>query len=409
MKKVYMLLGIAFMFLLIHFTYIWFSKGRNVSYTINKDDKKFLIQESYTKNYKNDYPNYYIEINVDGNVFNFEMPDSFSSNSYIVSDIKYFKNNKYECVLPIFSDEKVMTDVLCLVDSTLYHYSDLQNQSLELDNFVNSIDGLYSISMDTLKIKNINVYIDNLDPNSYIILNNYHGIDILYSKKMESVSLFNQDVYTQKLKTMVGKYYIVANYNEEHDFHEIYRVDITSGKVSKIISDIAISFDSYIQGVVGNEIYLFDKDSKRQYVIDVKNKTVTLNGTVKTGIDYYSNGKFSNVNTYQAYTKELYFEIYPQYDNTLQVGHKYSGYYYTYVLGADSNNVVLHSHVQNKKLKTQAFTVTDTSKILYMNSNAYYIENDMLYEYDPLYGKKPLLQNSEWKFNTSLSIFVYSK
>lgn len=408
MKKKYALVGIIFVFLLFYFMYIWFSKGRNVSYTVKNGDKSFFVQESYTKNYKNDYPNYYIEITIGESVFNFEIPNSFSSDSYIVSDIKYFKNNKYECILPIFSDDKVMSDVLCFIDSTLYHYSDIKNQSLELDNFVNSLDGLYRMSNDFVIFNNMKIYSDNLDKESYIVLTNYNGIDIVHYDKIESINLFSKDIYTQKLKTMVGKYYVVANYDESHDFHEILVVDITTKKVSKIITDTAISFDSYIQGVVDNEIYLFDRDAKRQYIIDVENKSVILNGTVKTGIDYYSNHKFSNLNAYDAYSDDLYFEMYPMENGLLQVGNKYSGYYYSYI-PLNSSYIIKHMHVQNKKIKTYAFTITDTTKILYTGLNIYYIEDDILYMYDHLYGKRNLIQNPEWKFNTSLAVFVYKK
>lgn len=413
MKKRYLICGLIFLCLLGHCAYVWFSKGRTVSYEIKNEGIKFKITEAYTKNYKNEYPNYYIEIMVDKKIFNFELPNSFSGDSYIVNDIKYFKNDTYTCVLPIFNGEKIMSDILCLKDSTLYHYQDLQNESLELDKFASSVLKNTREDTSSIKMNNLQVYPDNLNKGMYLVLTNYHGIDIIHSKKLETVSLFEEDIYTQKIKVQVGKYYVIADYNQKHNFHEFYRVDVTTKKITKIVSDAAISFDSYIEGVVGDDIYLFDKDSKKQYKINVKNKTVVLNGTVKTGIEQYSNGKFKNINAYEAYTNELYFDKYPVKDiaslKVIQVGHKHSGYNYMYTPLPNGKYKVLHSHVQNDTVKTYAFTISDVNQIWYASTGVYYIEGDILYYYSPLYGTKPLLQNNEWNFNTSLSAYIYEK
>lgn len=77
----------------------------------------------------------------------------------------------------------------------LYHYSDLKNESLELDKFASSY--LTNIQSKTLKINNLELYTNNLDKNKYMIVTNYHGIDIINSNKLKSVSLFENDVYTQ--------------------------------------------------------------------------------------------------------------------------------------------------------------------------------------------------------------------
>lgn len=413
MKKRHLIYGLIFLCILLHFTYVWFSKGRSVSYVINKDDIKFNIKESYTKNYKNEYPNYYIEITVDKNTFNLEVSDSFSSTSYIVDDVKYFENDTYTCVLPIFNGEKIMSDILCLKDSVLYHYTDLQNESLELDKFASSIQKTIPEDSSILVMNNLKLYTDNLDKNIYLVLSNYHGIDIIHSKKLETISLFKNDIYTQKIKTQVGKYYVVADYNESHDFHEFYRVDITTKKVSKIISEAPISFDSYIQGIIGDVIYLFDKEAKKQYKIDVKNKTVILNGTIKTGIEQYDDGTFRNINAYEAYTNEILFDIYPsknvESSKIVRVGNKYSGYNYMYTPLNTGEYIVSQFHVQNNKIKTYAFATSDISRIFYTTSGIYYIDEDTLNYYNPLYGVKPLLKNNEWKFNTSLFAYAYEK
>ena len=43
-------------------------------------------------------------------LFNLEVSNSFKGASYIIEDIKYFKNDTYECVLPIFNGNKISTN-----------------------------------------------------------------------------------------------------------------------------------------------------------------------------------------------------------------------------------------------------------------------------------------------------------
>ncbi len=411
MKKRYLVFSVIIIFVLFHFAYVWLSKGREVLYDIKGSSGTFKVKEVYTKNYKNDYSNYYIEIQSKTGLFNFEVSNSFKGVSYIIDDIKYFKNDTYECVLPIFNGNKILSDILCIKNNMLYHYSDLKNESLELDKFASSY--LTNIQSKTLKINNLELYTNNLDKNKYMIVTNYHGIDIINSNKLKSVSLFENDVYTQNLKAQVGKYYVVADYNEDYDFHIFYRVDVTNNRISKIISDDAISLDSYIEGVVDGNIYLFDRDAKKQYKIDVFNKSVTLSGNTKKGILYYENGKFSNMSAYQALQKDIMFKIYKEdkTDNELlvQVGNKYSGYIYKYNSLEDGNYNVSSMHVQNQKVELNAFNLANCDRIFYTKSGLYYIDDDILYYYNPMYGNSNLIKNNEWKFNSSLNVYVYEK
>ena len=112
MKKRYLVFSVIIIFVLFHFAYVWLSKGREVLYDIKGSSGTFKVKEVYNKNYKNDYSNYYIEIQSKTGLFNFEVSNSFKGVSYIIDDIKYFKNDTYECVLPIFNGNKI----------TLYDY-----------------------------------------------------------------------------------------------------------------------------------------------------------------------------------------------------------------------------------------------------------------------------------------------
>ena len=94
------------------------------------------------------------------------------------------------------------------------------------------------------------------------------------------------------------------------DGKERYVGDNTSAKKTEIISNNKISMDCYMQGTIGDEVYLFDKTNKKQYRINLKNKTVSLSGNKSKGIEIYNNGKLTTGSAYQAAKKEITFNKY---------------------------------------------------------------------------------------------------
>ena len=66
----------------------------------------------------------------------------------------------------------------------------------------------------------------------------------------------------------------------------------------------SISFNSYIQGSIDDDVYLFDRNSKKQYRINPKTETIVEVGNEQTGIKYYNLGKWENRITINKRTLE---------------------------------------------------------------------------------------------------------
>ena len=396
MKKIYALCVIFFIVIII-----LINRKDHLEYIIKSKDNTFLVYEKYNKKSKSDYSNYYIEVSINDSRFNFEITKKLKSK--IIKDIYYFKNSDYECILPLFSDNTFKMDLLCLHDKIEYHYSDLKNKSLELDKFASSYE--IDRSNDLVK-ESDNLKIYDYKNDDYIVLSNYNGISIINNNEIKNIKLFESDIYKKNIETILNNYYIVANYNENHDFSSFIIVDIISKKVSYIKFNFSISFDSYIQGIISNKIYLFDKDAKKQYVIDLSDRKVSIAGNTKSGIVFYDDFKIKNINAYDAYNYILKFNMYTLKDTAYKidkVGNLNSGYKYFY------NDFLYSSLIINDKIKTYVTTLDNMTNIKYYNNYLYYIKDDILYLYDPLYGIKKIVSNTEWKFNNTLDYFVYKK
>ena len=101
-------------FLCIHFM----SKGYTNTYYVDK----YEVTEIYTKNEQHEHNNYYIEIEANNVLYNYQFYREIKDNHKIVKDILFY-DGEYKCLLPILSDD-IHVDFLCYKDSEYYNYQD---------------------------------------------------------------------------------------------------------------------------------------------------------------------------------------------------------------------------------------------------------------------------------------------
>lgn len=414
MKRLFAMLMILFiLYLGIQVAFNFFSKGHDGEYEINADNTVFSVKE--ISNFKDN--NYYFEITGVTNTFKFQVYNDFSKNKNVIENIKYFKDDRYECVLPIFKGNNIITDMMCINNGITYYYHDIKNIDKSLDEFVSKINNYdinkYIDNAESTKIESLQVYKENLIDNHYIGITNYKGIyniSTKFNSVVYNISLFNKDVYNQKLGTFIDRYYIVADYNKEFEFNEINIVDLVNLHTDKIKSDTAITLDGYIQGVVDNKVYLFDKDRKVQYEINVVNKTVIKNN--KDNIRYYNNGTFTTMTTNEALEelKFSYNEINYQnneYERIDRVGNE-TGYYYLYKNNGNGYDAY-RINIQDNEGLTYLFSTSTINNIFYIDNYVYFINNSAVQVYNDNFGIKNLVKYNELEFNKNIIFNVYSK
>lgn len=418
MKKILMLLIVLFtLYFGFQITFRYLDKGHTYEYTLN-GDKKFEIKEILTQNTENEKNNYYFEIKVDNEIFSFQTFKIYSRATGIIKKIKYFRNANYKCILPLLNKNEQITDMICKKDNLYYYYSSIKGNDPELDSFASdNLDfEIYKDNTDTIK-KTSNIYIyNNLLENKYITIDYYKGIYVISkNSKYKKIEIFAKEKYSREISAQVDKYYLCADYDEEYEFHEFKLVNLENSKIEKIVSNYAISFDSYIQGVIDNEVYLFDKTNKKQYKINVKNKEVYYIGN-ENGIKVYKNKEFITENAYKAINENITFNEYTT-DNNISIlnynllsvnGNKLSGYYLVYQK-VNNGYKIYKVNVQNQDVITYLFTTTDINSIKVSNDYIFFKDNKEIKYFNEISGTKTLLKYNELEFNDKLKFYVYSK
>ena len=406
MKKLFFMLVVLFLLYLgIQFVFYWFSSGQENEYKIKNDNNIFEIKE--ISDFNNN--NYLYEVKIKETLFSFQIFNNYNKSSKVLTDIFYYNEDGYECILPIFKDEKIFTDIMCMNNGYITYYYNLNNEKIDefaanisLYNKNNFVDNAENESKEGIKI-----YKDNLIDNHYIGLTNYKGfynVNNTFNSIVHSISLFNNDVYNQKLGTFVNNYYVVADYNEKDHFNKINVINLLTLKSSTIVSDKSISFDSYIQGVFDNKVYLYDKENNIQYEIDVEGgKIIKLSNEIK-----YYDGTWSTMSVKEAKEEKKFITTKVEYENNeYDRIDQTDNYYYLY----KKNGNVYDCYRINKLNELgmiYLFSIDSLELIEYANNYVYFSIGNVINVFNDTIGIRKILEYNEIEFNKNIKLYVYT-
>ena len=389
-------------FFALKFILFLFDKGHEITYNIGN----FKIKEELETKENNSY---YFELIQEKFKMNFRIFKNYNKAEKVINKIEYKKIDGYQCILPIFKNGQLLTDVMCLKDNDVTYAHNLDNKKIKdylktLKKYGYNLDN-YNDQADDIKLSNTQtIYEDNFLENHYIAMETYKGLN-LFNGKESNVKIFENDVYTKPISYFTGKYYIVADYTDEYTFKIFHVINIINGNKIDIRSYDDISFDSYIEGAVNDDIYLFDKDASKQYKISIKNESVELFHD-KNNLQTY-NGKWQDMSLTEALNGKTFNNYYTNdikgYDKVDKVGK----YYYMYKKENDYYNVYQADN-KNKKQKTYLFKTTDLNSVIYLEDAIYYLNGSTFY-YHYNYGERKVITNTELEFNKDLSFGVYKK
>lgn len=367
----------------------------SITYKLNIDNNKINIKETYKDNY-------YIELTFNKKIYPFRIYKNLNKRK-IIKNAFIYKDDSVECVLPII-DNSLYTDMMCFKDDILYDYNSIKGEFSDLDKYVESIDLYNSNNFDNTildtKIVGTVKYntFDNFD--KITAITTYNGLFI----NGESIELFEKDIYNNKLNAFIDGYYITADYESTYTFRYFYIVNLNTKEIRKLESKIEISYDSYIEGIVDDKLYIYDKDNENQYEIDIENNEIKLISSDKY-IKYYNNKKWEKMNKTKA-NNEIYFnyETLDNYFTDYDLVKESDEYYYLFkkdgisykLYRVDKNNIEVYKYLLD----------VPTTDIKFNDNYLYYIYKNKLYYYSDSALIKTILENSELEFNDTIKYYI---
>lgn len=413
-KMIVVFISLIIVYIILEISLIIFNKGYKIEYKIKTSDNIYNIKETRVKNTKKEYDNYYIEIKINNSIFAFQTFNNLN-NKKVIKDIKYYKDDKYECILPVFNKQTILFDITCKMGDSYVYYHNMINKPQELKDFASSLDiydekKFIDTKEEIINEGMYNIYKDNLIKEHYLAFTTYQGLTTINKNKIVTTDIFNTDKYTRNLDYFINDFYITADYNENYEFNKFYIVNIKTNKLKELKDKYNISFDSYIQGSINNDLYLFDLDNKAQYKVNLKHMNIEKVGSIKKGIQQYEDGKWVSVNINDIINNNTKFKdnkkiVLENGDIVYTLGNKKAGFIYTFQKKNDSY-ALYQSNVQNPNIKNYLFDVSSADNVIYIDDYIYFKDKDIIYYYSGQSGKRKIVQSDELLFNNNLLFTV---
>ena len=397
MKRIFGLLFIMFAaYLLIQLGYTYLSKGYEIKYDVNG----YNVFEKYIARTSGEKDSYYIEVTDGTDTFILNTYKNFNKQKELVKDVHIINVDKYKCAYIELKIKDFKSNITCINNGIYYNYEDIKGKNSELDKKIGELNYDLANFTDTAeevkRTTGIFVSQANLINKQFMGLTSYRGIYLInnYSdvKFLYEIDLFEEDNINQKISAYVNHYYLVADYNQKYTFDKFYLIDITFGDKKEIKYHSKISFDSYIMGVIGDKVYLLDCDNKKQYEIDITERSIIEVGNENIGIKYYNNGEWEKMNYVTAVNNKPKFNInsikVDGYERVDLIGGKETGYKYYYKKNGNKYDVY-RSMQKNDKL-TYLFTTTSIDNIVYYNDYVYFQDGEYIKCYQDNIGVKKI-------------------
>lgn len=406
MKRIFGLLFIMFAaYLLIQLGYTYLSKGYEIKYDVNG----YNVFEKYIARTSGEKDSYYIEVTDGTDTFILNTYKNLNKQKELVKDVHIISVDKYKCAYIELKIKDFKSNITCINNGIYYNYENIKGKNSELDKKISELNYDIANFTDTAeevkRTTGIFVSQANLINKQFMGLTSYRGIYLInnYSdvKFLYEIDLFEEDNINQKISAYVNHYYLVADYDQKYTFDKFYLIDITFGDKKEIKYHSKISFDSYIMGVIGDKVYLLDCDNKKQYEIDITERSIIEVGNENIGIKYYNNGEWEKMNYVTAVNNKPKFIInsikVDGYEKVDVIGGKLTGYKYYYKKNGNKYDVY-RSMQKNDKLM-YLFTTTNIDNIVYYNDYVYFQDGEYIKCYQDNIGVKKIYHAHKEVFN----------
>ena len=316
------------------------------------------------------------------------------------------------CIYPIFNKNET-TEIVCSKDNKKYSYESALSINNNIIEFVKNLKLEkilpinWGIEDEPFVKNNLKIYKDSINENEKIIIWNYNGIRIVSKNLYNEIKTLEKDLYENKLGSLVGKYYVIPDYENAYQFKVLSIVNVVDCSTREMPLDDLISSDSYTNGIINKKIYIYDKDNIKQYEIDPINKDYKVVGDTSKNGQFY-NGTWSAINIYDFKNTEIKFV-----ENYASVS-QFKDYSISRIFSSPTSFYLLTTDGSMYRFNKDAlddpillFKENNINELKIVNDNIYYILGDTLYKYSKDLGKKKIISYNEFSYNHENMFDVY--
>ena len=369
-------------------------KEHTVKYKIDK----YSIKEHF---YISNDHYYDLIIKDKKNTYIYTLNIDLNKNKKIIKNIEEFKSNELTCIVSTYkkSDEKGI-------------YCNLNKQQVSIDYLLNTNNSDFKKINKELKkynlkfpkenntkkyYKNLIIYQKNIPNDNLYFIWNYKGVYVIGNNKVSYKKFLDYDLYDNVMDCVVSDYYVLFDNSSVNGIENVYYYDINKDKVTSFKLKQKLTKDSYINGVVEDLIYVTDRKQKKEYTINIKDKTIEEIDNDQTKYLVYDNYKKKELSKSDYFMNDVFF------DNNLIVDKKVTNskelkkeYNYYYFIEENKLYKALDTVKSEKILLAELDNIKDW---LVKDREVILLVDDTIYSYTEQYGLRKILIANELNYN----------
>lgn len=395
---------------IFQFAVTFFINKHEVIYTLSQKENTYTIKEQFQKINKNHYYNFEV-LDKEKNKFIFYYNEDYKKKKKVVKEIETYKEGNIYCIAPVMKDNQ-LGGIVCRNNNELVSGEHLKRNGISLENFKNALKTKGYVIEDTDAVsltKDVTVY--NHFPKEYTVaIWNYHGLHIVKNDHTKNLSVLNDDYYENTLGILVGNHYVIADTDQNFSYSRIYIVDIEDESKDFVDLEIEISKDSYFLGAVDGNVYIMDRDKKKEYAFNVKERKIEEIGNTDTTAKMYYHGNWEEKNIYTVSDNKEIFQMEEKIKAIEELYHPklvretVNKYYFV----TDDNAVY---YVMKNDLKTKVLLFQDNTMkdLKLLDDNLFFLSNENIIMYNLKNGYRKVVTHSELLYNNKNIFEVIKK
>ena len=403
-KIIKFVIAFTIMFFLFQFLVTFFINKHDTSYTIIHENKKYSVRELCVRKKEMHYYNFQV-FDENQKKFVFYYDENLRKQKRIMKDVEVYQEGNLYCLMPIFKDGK-NGNILCRKNDEMVSYDYLKQKEVLLSPWVEQLKAKgYSLGdeVDSIEKQETVMVYNHFPENFSVSLWNYQGLYIMKKGSIKKLDVLEDDYYENNLGALVGQYYVFADTDAQFEYDRLHIIDIINEGRDFVDIHPSISKDSYFLGVVGEELYILDREHKKEYTFNIKTRKLNEVGNTDNNAKFYEKGKFSVENIYTISDNKKEFD---KNDYNSEIEEKYHPIWKYYFMTSDYRvYYVLKDDLDGKVLLFQDSNLKDMRVI---DDYIFYLSGDSIYAYQMSKGLHKIITYSELLYNNK-NIFDVAK
>ena len=411
MKRIFkFVIAIGFILFIFQFAVMFFINKHEVHYTISQNENTYTVKEQFQKVKKKHYYNFEL-LDKDKNKFIFYYDQDYKKKKKVLSQVEIYKEGNIYCMAPVFKDNK-LGGIVCRQNSELVSFDYLKQTGVSFDKWKGELQTKGYVLEDTDVIsKQEQVTLYNHFPENYTMsIWNYHGLYLLKKDHIKNLSILDSDYYENTLGILAGDYYIIANTDQDFAYNRIYIVDLFNESKDFVDLETEISKDSYFLGVVGEDVYIMDRDKKIEYSFNIKSRKLKEVGNKETNATMYYHGKWEEKNIYTVSDQKEMFQVEEKVEELEKlyqpklVRASFNKYYFV-----TADNTVYYVMKDDLNTKVKLFQDNNMKEIKLVDDSLFFISGQDIIMYNLTSGYRRLVTHPELLYNNKNIFDVVKK